>query len=97
MFHCHIEFHVEVGMALIFKVGEHSQMPPVPQDFPRCGNYFPAPLTPSNSCQTDDFLVNALKKLLPLTLDSNECSNSTPLQRFTWAMLIIGVILMFVR
>lgn len=38
-FHCHIEFHVEIGMALVFKFGEHEDMPPVPRDFPKCGNY----------------------------------------------------------
>ncbi|XP_045762877.1 laccase-4-like [Maniola jurtina] len=41
LFHCHIEFHVEIGMALVFKVGEHKDMPPIPHDFPRCGNYMP--------------------------------------------------------
>ncbi|XP_063393914.1 uncharacterized protein LOC134679036 [Cydia fagiglandana] len=41
LFHCHIEFHVEIGMALVFKVGEHKDMPPVPRNFPRCGNYMP--------------------------------------------------------
>lgn len=41
MFHCHIEFHVELGMALLFKVGSHSDFPPVPAGFPKCGNYLP--------------------------------------------------------
>ncbi|CAH2239675.1 laccase-2-like [Pararge aegeria] len=41
LFHCHIEFHVEIGMALVFKVGEHRDMPPIPHDFPTCGNYMP--------------------------------------------------------
>ncbi|XP_047510342.1 laccase-like [Pieris napi] len=41
LFHCHIEFHVEVGMALVFKVGEEKDFPPIPRDFPRCGNYMP--------------------------------------------------------
>lgn len=40
LFHCHIEFHVETGMALVFKVGEHEDMAPVPKGFPRCNNYF---------------------------------------------------------
>lgn len=39
MFHCHIEFHVEVGMALIFKVGEHKDFSTVPAGFPQCGDY----------------------------------------------------------
>lgn len=41
LFHCHIEFHVEVGMALVFKVGDHEQMRPVPKEFPTCSNYMP--------------------------------------------------------
>ncbi|XP_054269197.1 uncharacterized protein LOC128990701 [Macrosteles quadrilineatus] len=40
LFHCHIEFHVEVGMALVLKVGEHSDFEPVPKNFPKCGDYF---------------------------------------------------------
>ncbi|XP_026666521.1 laccase-1-like isoform X2 [Ceratina calcarata] len=41
LFHCHIEFHAEVGMSLIFKVGENEDMLPVPQNFPTCGNWQP--------------------------------------------------------
>lgn len=41
LFHCHIEFHAEVGMSLIFKVGEHKDMLPVPNNFPLCGNWQP--------------------------------------------------------
>lgn len=41
IFHCHIEFHVELGMALVFKVGDHADFPPVPKGFPRCGSYNP--------------------------------------------------------
>lgn len=41
IFHCHIEFHVEVGMALIFKVGDYNQMRPLPENFPYCSNYYP--------------------------------------------------------
>jgi len=39
LFHCHIEFHAEIGMALIFKVGENEEMPPVPRNFPKCGDW----------------------------------------------------------
>ena len=38
-FHCHLLFHSELGMGLIFGVGNHSDLPPVPPYFPRCGNY----------------------------------------------------------
>ncbi|XP_064103002.1 uncharacterized protein LOC135213077 isoform X1 [Macrobrachium nipponense] len=43
LFHCHLSFHVEVGMGLIFKVGERSMLPKVPKDFPRCGHWKPKP------------------------------------------------------
>ncbi|XP_070151439.1 uncharacterized protein [Polyergus mexicanus] len=39
LFHCHIEFHAEIGMALIFKVGEDEEMPSVPRNFPKCGDW----------------------------------------------------------
>ncbi|KAH1012700.1 iron transport multicopper oxidase fetC isoform X1 [Dendroctonus ponderosae] len=41
LFHCHLEFHAEIGMALVFKVGDYNEMAPVPPNFPRCGNYMP--------------------------------------------------------
>ncbi|XP_011300938.1 laccase-1 [Fopius arisanus] len=41
IFHCHIDFHVEIGMALVFKVGNNDEMPAVPVGFPSCGNYQP--------------------------------------------------------
>lgn len=40
LFHCHIDFHAAMGMAIIFKFGEHEQMVPTPRGFPTCGNYF---------------------------------------------------------
>uniref|UniRef100_A0A1Y1K8C1 Laccase n=2 Tax=Photinus pyralis TaxID=7054 RepID=A0A1Y1K8C1_PHOPY len=41
LFHCHIEFHMEIGMALVLKVGEHHEMAPVPENFPKCGDFVP--------------------------------------------------------
>ncbi|XP_016844683.1 laccase-2-like [Nasonia vitripennis] len=40
-YHCHFEEHNNVGMALIFKVGEHADFAPEPKDFPKCGDYAP--------------------------------------------------------
>ncbi|XP_073980604.1 uncharacterized protein [Rhodnius prolixus] len=40
--HCHFTFHLETGMALVFQVGELSDLPPVPPGFPRCGNFLPS-------------------------------------------------------
>lgn len=39
--HCHIDTHIEVGMALVIQVGEASDMRSTPPNFPTCGNYSP--------------------------------------------------------
>ncbi|XP_065091239.1 uncharacterized protein LOC135712206 [Ochlerotatus camptorhynchus] len=41
LFHCHIEFHAEIGMALVLKVGDKSEMVAVPPNFPTCYDYTP--------------------------------------------------------
>lgn len=43
LFHCHLEFHAEIGMALVLKVGTIEQMPKTPRDFPTCSDYLPSP------------------------------------------------------
>ena len=40
LLHCHVEFHHEGGMALLFKVGNIAHLPPAPKNWPQCGNYF---------------------------------------------------------
>jgi hypothetical protein len=42
MFHCHILNHHETGMFMLFQVGDIADIPAVPQDFPKCGNYIPS-------------------------------------------------------
>ena len=39
LFHCHLEFHVEIGMVLAFKVGTESDLPKQPPGWPKCGSY----------------------------------------------------------
>jgi len=41
LFHCHIEFHAEIGMALVIKVGDNDQMVKAPKNFPTCHDYMP--------------------------------------------------------
>ncbi|CAF0713230.1 unnamed protein product [Brachionus calyciflorus] len=40
MFHCHLDFHSEVGMGLLIKVGQKKDLPSEPLNWPKCGNYF---------------------------------------------------------
>ncbi len=39
MFHCHLDFHSEVGMALLIKIGQDKDLPPEPNNWPQCGSY----------------------------------------------------------
>ena len=39
LMHCHIEFHNAIGMGLIVQVGEPSQFPRRPKNFPTCGHW----------------------------------------------------------
>lgn len=64
LFHCHIEFHVEVGMALIFKVGDYNQMRPLPQNFPYCSNFFPTKTTIESKANTNNYSLGVFAILL---------------------------------
>ncbi|XP_066252634.1 uncharacterized protein [Euwallacea similis] len=67
IFHCHLEFHAEIGMALIFKIGEDSQMLPVPEGFPRCGDYLPSvpdDTEPSKPICSKNALIKNFEKVL---------------------------------
>lgn len=39
MFHCHLDFHSEVGMGMLIKVGEKKDLPSEPLNWPKCGSY----------------------------------------------------------
>lgn len=45
LFHCHFLFHILIGMNLILHVGTHADLPPIPPNFPICGDHLP-PITP---------------------------------------------------
>ena len=37
--HCHMEIHNEMGMAMVMRSGNISQMPSIPENFPTCGSF----------------------------------------------------------
>ncbi|RZF37807.1 hypothetical protein LSTR_LSTR007169 [Laodelphax striatellus] len=41
LFHCHFLFHIVIGMNLVLHVGTQADLPPVPPNFPRCGDFLP--------------------------------------------------------
>jgi hypothetical protein len=36
MLHCHMDFHAEVGMGMLLKVGQDSDLPPQPSGWTQC-------------------------------------------------------------
>jgi len=58
LFHCHITFHVEIGMGLILQVGNRSEMLSPPKDFPKCGNYIPEVAHPPIHTKVDRPLIS---------------------------------------
>ncbi|XP_050461961.1 uncharacterized protein LOC126856957 [Cataglyphis hispanica] len=41
LFHCHFIYHQMAGMEILLKVGNQEDVPPVPRNFPKCGQYSP--------------------------------------------------------
>lgn len=39
LMHCHLEFHNKVGMVVILRVGNRTDIKPPPIEFPKCGNF----------------------------------------------------------
>lgn len=63
LFHCHLEFHVEVGMGMVFKVGDYDEMPNLPENFPTCSSFMPhksqtKPPTKVPTDSSESILVN---------------------------------------
>ncbi|KAJ8951038.1 hypothetical protein NQ314_007738 [Rhamnusium bicolor] len=54
LFHCHFLFHIVIGMNLIFQVGSLSDLPPVPEGFPTCGDHRPQITLDINSSHYHD-------------------------------------------
>uniref|UniRef100_A0A1B6D0K9 Plastocyanin-like domain-containing protein n=2 Tax=Clastoptera arizonana TaxID=38151 RepID=A0A1B6D0K9_9HEMI len=40
LFHCHVSNHMELGMSLVFQVGNYGDMAAPPPNFPKCGSSF---------------------------------------------------------
>ena len=39
MFHCHLDFHSEIGMSFLIKVGNLNELPKEPPNWPQCGDF----------------------------------------------------------
>ncbi|XP_043252870.1 laccase-1-like [Colletes gigas] len=86
LFHCHIEFHAEVGMSLIFKVGEHEDMLPVPRNFPNCGDWQPENAQPIENAVTDPSNGPKRRAMDTTNITTNEITDDSN-QRFVKLMI----------
>lgn len=84
LFHCHLEFHAEIGMALVFKVGENHQMPSVPPNFPKCGNYLPQ----VGLASIISFIINFGKSRLQRKSSRNAVVVFSTNWRFCWVKTV---------
>ena len=37
--HCHLDFHMEIGMGFVIKVGEDKNFRKPPENWPKCGSF----------------------------------------------------------
>ncbi|KAK0076164.1 hypothetical protein PV326_011020 [Microctonus aethiopoides] len=42
LYHCHFLQHLFNGMSVVFHIGQDSDLPPTPKNFPKCGNFEPS-------------------------------------------------------
>eukprot|EP00057_Strongylocentrotus_purpuratus_P006763 XP_011661237.1 PREDICTED: laccase-2 [Strongylocentrotus purpuratus] len=84
--HCHLEFHVAIGMGMLIHVGTDEDLPPVPENFPRCGNWpssFNQPIQP-----TDD-----TEQPMPCTGRGNTLHPNNFITIFSLSLAILFVLL----
>ena len=60
LFHCHIEYHVDIGMGIIIQVGDKSEFPKPPKNFPKCGSWSPS----EDDDEDDDYDENQKQPIL---------------------------------
>ncbi|XP_060526823.1 uncharacterized protein LOC132702294 isoform X2 [Cylas formicarius] len=95
IFHCHIEFHAEIGMALVLKVGENDEMLPVPPAFPKCGNYLPpedaAGPPPAPPDCSRNLLIAKFQKYVFLK-DCNEINSAATSSGFDGSLILASLL-----
>ncbi|XP_041471333.1 laccase-1-like [Lytechinus variegatus] len=69
LFHCHNVFHLLTGMAIVVRAGDQADLPPLPDNFPRCGNFEPRerPPPPTRSTQRPPSPSHPPENMFPLS------------------------------
>lgn len=81
-------------MALVFKIGEDYEMPKVPRNFPKCGNYIPnINSTDIDDCDEVGVFGDILKKFLPKVFE-NYCPSSSSMKMVQLSTLVPLILLL---
>lgn len=83
-------------MALVVKVGEKSEMLPVPKNFPTCGNYIPVDEN-NNNTKTNCEKTSLVKQIENLFTGDENCDdpNSSSINKIKYTILMALTILPF--
>ena len=88
LFHCHIAFHMEMGMSLVIQVGEVDEMPEPPKNFPRCGDW-----TPDTPDQQD---LQEIKPCPSQTKSADSASMAVSMTTLTLVIILLNIYVLFV-
>lgn len=64
MFHCHLDFHSEIGMAILIKVGSVKDLPKEPIGWPQCGNFIYKDISESSQVNKSNLVKTNISFLL---------------------------------
>lgn len=77
-------------MALVFKIGEHDEMLPVPPNFPKCGNYMPDYHTDSSHLCENNGTLSKIKNWFT----EHKCNSSAHRKLQYYSILVTLLLLM---
>ncbi|XP_046561436.1 laccase-2-like [Haliotis rubra] len=74
-FHCHTDSHLAQGKALLVKIGEYEDFPPIPSTFPKCGGwgFSNAKKKEDRPCVTSGSAQHSLSFLVAISLAIVAC------------------------
>lgn len=97
--HCHLEAHMDIGMAVVLQVGDISELPKPPMDFPTCSNFKGKSLSKSSdkskSAENHNNFLQ-LPEVQQNTTKSNPSTKSTTIEPDTYKISASSYVTMIV-
>ncbi|CAG0903076.1 unnamed protein product [Darwinula stevensoni] len=76
MMHCHLDYHMELGMGLVWEVGDPASFPLPPRGFPVCDDYIPSAGTEAGATTTTETATTEQEGDEALLLTSGEVATT---------------------